>query len=320
MDRRPKGKGRHKTCEEMEKMDRLSHLSLFVACAETGSFSRAAEQFGRTPSAVTKAIGQLEGSLGTRLFERTTRSMALTEAGQLYLDSAREVLARMHETAEEITQLQHSLRGGLRVTAPLAFGSAFLNDACTDFLDRHPELRLQVDLSDSYVDMLDGRYDLALRMGHSNLPGLIVRPLAENRLVLCASPAYLAQRGAPQHPEELLAHDRLMYWHPALDTHWWFERGGERLSIPREGRLVSDNHELLLAACLKGRGVMPCPLWSAWPYLRDGRLVSVLDDYRFDPDAFGQQILAVYPSHRRATRKILAFIEHLEAVLGQIGS
>ena len=177
-----------------------------------------------------------------------------------------------------------------------------------------------MDLSDSYVDMLDGRYDLALRMGHSNLPGLIVRPLAENRLVLCASPAYLAQRGAPQHPEELLAHDRLMYWHPALDTHWWFERGGERLSIPREGRLVSDNHELLLAACLKGRGVMPCPLWSAWPYLRDGRLVSVLDDYRFDPDAFGQQILSVYPSHRRATRKILAFIEHLEAVLGQIGS
>ncbi len=320
MAKRPKAKGRHKTCEEMEKMDRLSHLSLFVACAETGSFSRAAEQFGRTPSAVTKAIGQLESSLGTRLFERTTRSMALTEAGQLYLDSAREVLARMHETAEEITQLQHSLRGGLRVTAPLAFGSAFLNDACTDFLDRHPELRLQVDLSDSYVDMLDGRYDLALRMGHSNLPGLIVRPLAENRLVLCASPAYLAQRGAPQHPEELLAHDRLMYWHPALDTHWWFERGGERLSIPREGRLVSDNHELLLAACLKGRGVMPCPLWSAWPYLRDGRLVSVLDDYRFDPDAFGQQILAVYPSHRRATRKILAFIEHLEAVLGQIGS
>lgn len=300
-------------------MDRLSHLALFVACAETGSFSRAAEQFGRTPSAVTKAIGQLESSLGARLFERTTRSMALTEAGQLYLDSAREVLARLHETAEEIGQLQQSLRGALRITAPLAFGSAFLNEVCADFLVLHPQLRLQVDLGDSYVDLLDGRYDLALRLGHSNLPGLIVRPLAENRLVLCASPDYLARRGEPQWPAELAEHDRLTYWHPALDTRWWLERDGERFSVPREGRLVSDNHELLLAACLKGRGLMPCPLWSAWPYLRDGRLRSVLDAYRFDPDAFGQQILAVYPSHRRATRKILAFIEHLQTALRDRG-
>ncbi|MBB1605005.1 MULTISPECIES: LysR substrate-binding domain-containing protein [unclassified Pseudomonas] len=300
-------------------MDRFSSLALFVACAETGSFSRAAEQLGKTPSAVTKAIGQLEASLGARLFERTTRSMALTEAGQLYLDSAREVLARMHETAEEIGQLQHSLRGSLRITAPLAFGAAFLNDVCADFLNQHPQLRLQVDLSDSYVDLLDGRYDLALRLGHSNLPGLIVRPLVENRLVLCASPEYLARRGEPRHPLELAEHDRLTYWHPALDTRWWLERDGERFSILREGRLSSDNHELLLAACLKGRGLMPCPLWSVQPYLRDGRLRSVLEDYHFDPDAFGQRILAVYPSHRRATRKILAFIEHLEEALRQLG-
>ncbi|MDF3932238.1 LysR family transcriptional regulator [Pseudomonas citronellolis] len=299
-------------------MDRFSSLTLFVACAETGSFSRAAEQLGKTPSAVTKAIGQLEANLGARLFQRTTRSMALTEAGQLYLDSAREVLARMHEATEEIAQLQQSLRGKLRVTAPLAFGAAFLNDLCAEFLDRHPDLRLQMDLSDSYVDLLDGRYDLALRLGHSNLPGLIVRPLAQNRLVLCASPAYLARRGTPQHPDELAAHDRLTYWHPALDSRWWLERDGQRFSSPREGRLVSDNHELLLAACLKGHGLMPCPLWSALPFLRDGRLRSVLDDYHFDPDAFGQQILAVYPSHRRATRKILAFIEQLESALRRL--
>ncbi|WP_263260711.1 LysR family transcriptional regulator [Pseudomonas sp. RIT-PI-S] len=300
-------------------MDKLSGLNLFVACAETGSFSRAAEQLSKSPSAVTKAIGQLEATLGTRLFERTTRSMALTEAGHLYLERAREVLSRMHEIHEEIGQLQQSMRGTLRVTAPVAFGAAFLNEVCTSFLDAHPNMRLQVDLSDAYVDLLDGRYDLALRLGHCDLPGLIARPLAHNRIVICASAGYLARRGRPERPADLAAHDRLNYRHPALDTRWWLERDGQRYSTPGCGRLVSDNHDLLVAACLKGHGLLPFPLWGAQPYLSSGQLCSVLDDYYFDPDAFGLRILAVYPSHRRATRKIHAFIEQVEQALRGLG-
>lgn len=197
-------------------MDKFSSLTMFVASAETGSFSRAAERLGKTPSAVTKAIGLLESELGARLFERTTRSMSLTEAGQLYLDGAREVLERMRETTEEIAQLQHSLRGVLRITAPLLFGPAFLDQACADFLALHPDVRLQVDLSDSYLDLLDGRYDLALRMGNSDLPGLIAQPLAESRIAVCASPLYLARRGTPQHPREVIEHDCLIYRHPEI--------------------------------------------------------------------------------------------------------
>lgn len=300
-------------------MDRFSSLAMFVASAETGSFSRAAEQLGKTPSAVTKAVGQLEIEVGARLFERTTRSMSLTEAGQLYLDGAREVLARMRETTEEIAQLQHSLRGVLRITGPLIVGPVFLDQACAEFLDLHPDVRLQVDLSDSYVDLLDGRYDLALRMGNSDLPGLIAQPLAESRLAMCASPAYLERRGTPRHPSEIPEHDCLVYRHPALDDRWWFDVEGERFSTPRTGRLNSDNQAVLLTACLAGHGLLPCPRWSVLEHLRSGRLVTVLDDYFFEPDTFGAQILAVYPSNRRATRKIHAFIEHLREYLRRDG-
>ncbi|MCP8464447.1 LysR substrate-binding domain-containing protein [Pseudomonas sp. ZM23] len=296
-------------------MDKFSSLEMFVASAETGSFSRAAERLGKTPSAVTKAIGLLEIELGARLFERTTRSMSLTEAGQLYLDGAREVLARMRETTEEIAQLHHSLRGVLRITGPLIVGPVFLDQACAEFLEQNPDVRLQVDLSDSYLDLLDGRYDLALRMGNSNLPGLIAQPLAQSRIALCASPAYLARRGVPQHPREVAEHDCLVYRHPALDDRWWFEVDGERYSTPRSGRLSSDNQAVLLTACLAGHGLLPCPRWSVLEHLRSGRLVTVLDDFFFEPDTFGAQILAVYPSNRRATRRIHSFIEHLRAFL-----
>lgn len=300
-------------------MDKFNSLEMFVASAETGSFSRAAERLGKTPSAVTKAIGVLESELGARLFERTTRSMSLTEAGQLYLDSAREVLERMRETTEEIAQLQHSLRGVLRITGPLIVGPVFLDQACAEFLDLNPDVRLQVDLSDSYVDLLDGRYDLALRMGNSDLPGLIAQPLGESRLALCASPSYLARRGTPQHPRDIIQHDCLIYRHPALDDRWWFDVQGERFSTQRHGRLNSDNQAVLLTACLAGHGLLPCPRWSVLEHLRSGRLVTVLDDFFFEPDTFGAQILAVYPSNRRATRRIQAFIEHLRDFLQRSG-
>lgn len=296
-------------------MDKLNSLQLFVISAELGSFSRAAEHLGRTPSSVAKSVGQLEEVVGARLFERTTRSMALTEAGQLYLETARDVLERMRESEEEIAQLHHSLKGRLRINGPLAFGRPFLNGACASFLQKHPDMRLQVDLSDAYVDMLDGRYDLALRLGHSDLPGLIAQSVGESRVVFCASPAYLARCGKPERPEQLVEHECLVYRHPALGESWLIERGGEQLLLPRSGRLNSDNQELLLEACLAGQGILPSPYWSVLPYLRDGRLQTLLDDCHFDPKALGSELLAVYPSTRRATRKIIAFIEHLRDYL-----
>ncbi|WP_137820266.1 LysR family transcriptional regulator [Pseudomonas sp. 2FG] len=298
-------------------MDKLGALSMFVATAEHGSFSRAAEQLGKTPSALTKAVSHLEAELGAQLFERSTRRTALTEAGRLYLETARQVLQRLHDAGEEIGQLQHGLHGHLRLTAPLAFGRAFLDEACAGFLAAHSQIKLRVDLCDAFVDLVEGGYDLALREGRSDLPGLIAKPLGQNRIVLCASPAYLAANPAAVSPETFDRHQWLIYRHPALDqNYWWLSLAGMRLRVPQPAaRLQSDNYDLLLANTLMGAGLHSCPLWSVKPYLESGQLLQVMTEYDFDPDAFGPLILAVYPSHRRATRKVQAFIDHLAAFL-----
>lgn len=302
-------------------MDKLSALSMFVATAEHGSFSRAAEQLGKTPSALTKAVSHLEAELGAQLFERSTRRTALTEAGRLYLDTARQVLQRLHDAGEEIGQLKHGLHGNLRLTAPLAFGRAFLDEACAGFLAEHPQIRLRVDLCDAFVDLADGGYDLALREGRSDLPGLIAKPLGRNQIVLCASPAYLAANPTPVSPTTFARHQWLIYHHPALDqSYWWLAHNGVRLRMARpQARLESDNYDLLLANTLLGAGLHACPLWSVKPYLETGQLLRVMAEYDFDPDAFGPLILAVYPSHRRATRKVQALIDYLAAFCARCG-
>ncbi|WP_372875111.1 LysR family transcriptional regulator [Pseudomonas sp.] len=302
-------------------MDKLSALSMFVATAEHGSFSRAAEQLDKTPSALTKAVSHLEAELGAQLFERSTRRTALTEAGRLYLETARQVLQRLHDAGEEIGQLKHGLHGHLRLTAPLAFGRAFLDEACAGFLAEHPQICLRVDLCDAFVDLAEGGYDLALREGRCDLPGLIAKPLGRNQIVLCASPAYLATNPLPVTPQTFDRHQWLLYQHPALDQHYrWISLNGVRLRSPvPRARLESDNYDLLLANCLMGAGLHACPLWSVKPYLETGQLLRLMAEYDFDPDAFGPLILAVYPSHRRATRKVQAFIDYLAAFCDRCG-
>jgi DNA-binding transcriptional LysR family regulator len=170
--------------------------------------------------------------------------------------------------------------------------------------------------------LLESGYDLALREGHDDLPGLIARVVGSNRLALCGSPDYLARKGLPVNPQTLEQHEWLLYQHPLLSREfWWAERDGQRLSLaqPATPRLRSDNYDLLLASALAGRGLLHTPLWSAAPYIADGRLVRVMADYEIDPDTFGPHILAVYPSHRRATAKVVAFIDYISAFLAERG-
>ena len=298
-------------------MDKLSALTMFVTAAELGNFSRAAGQLGKTPSALTKAVAHLEQELGARLFERSTRRMALTEAGQIYLEGARQALEHLREAADEVDQLQSELRGSLRLSAPPSFGPAFLNQVCIGFLRAHPQIRLQVDLNEAFVDLVEGGYDLSLRDGPIDLPGVIARPLTENRILLCASPDYLQRKPLPVHPETFSEHDWLIYRHPALNRHyWWMRLGEQRLRIEQPTpRLASDNYDFLLAHLLAGQGLQFCPQWSAAPYLASGELVQLLPEYLLEPDSFGPWVHALYLSHRRSTRKVRAFIEHLGAVL-----
>ncbi len=302
-------------------MDKLSALTMFVATAEYGSFSRAAEQLGKTPSALTKAVGHLESELGVRLFERTTRRMALTEAGHIYLEGARQALMQLQLAGEEVDQLQHELRGTLRLTAPPSFAPAFLNEVCCRFMDAHPQVRLEVDLNDAFVDLIDGGYDLALRDGPTDLPGLIARPLTENRVLLCASPAYLARKGLEVSLETFDRHDWLVFRHPLLHRHfWWLRLGEERIRLQQPvPKLASDNYDFLLACLLAGQGLQFLPQWSAAPYLERGELVRLLPEYFLEPDAFGPWVHVLYLAHRRRTRKVRVFIEMLEGYLREKG-
>ncbi|UVM20031.1 LysR family transcriptional regulator [Pseudomonas wadenswilerensis] len=298
-------------------MDKMTALTMFVAAADHGSFSRAAEHLGKTPSAITKAIAQLESELGTLLFERTTRRMALTEAGQIYLEGARQALMQLQLAGEEVDQLQHALRGSLRITAPPAFGPAFLSQVCSRFMAEYPQVRLEVDLNDNNDDLVDGGYDLALRDGPTDLPELIAQPLLENRVMLCASPAYLARKGMDVTLDNYAQHDWLILRHPQLSrSFWWVESEGQSIRLRQPvPRLASDNYDLLLTCLLEGQGVQFVPHWSAAPYLERGELVELMAGLWRAQSAFGPWVHVLYLPHRRNTRKVRVFIDALKAYL-----
>ncbi|MGH8345527.1 MAG: LysR family transcriptional regulator, partial [Pseudomonas sp.] len=268
-------------------MDKMSALTMFVATAEQGNFSRAADLLGKTPSALTKAVAQLEEELGTRLFDRTTRRMALTEAGRIDLEGARQALMQLQLATEDVEQLQHELRGDLRITAPPSFAPAFLNQVCCRFLTAHPQVKLEVDLSDNFEDPVDGGYDLALRDGPIDLPGVIAQPVVENQMLLCASPAYLARKGEDVSLDNYQQHDWLIFRHPLLNRHfWWVKQDEQRIRLAQPTpRVASDNYDFLLACLLDGQGLQFIPQWSAAPYLARGELVELMPQYWREPSA-----------------------------------
>ncbi|AOK48549.1 MULTISPECIES: LysR family transcriptional regulator [unclassified Burkholderia] len=300
----------------MRRIDLLSALETFVCAVDEGSLSQAARRLAKTPSAVTKAIAGLEETLGVQLLERTTRKLVLTEGGRLYLATATDVLRRLADGARQLSEHDDEPRGLLRVTAAHSFGHAILAPLCLPFTRAFPRVRIELSLSDHYVDIVGEGYDLALRMGNYDLPSQIVKPIGSNRSLLCASPGYLAQRGRPVAPADLARHDCVIYRHPTLANTWAFDRDGTRERIEPKGPLATDNYGLALAATLDGAGILPCPQWSVVDALEAGRLVPLLVEWRFESASFGEErICAAYPSSRRGSTKIRRLVERVEAKL-----
>lgn len=300
-------------------MDQLSAILMFVTTAERGSFTSAAASLGKTTSALTRAVTHLETELGTRLFERSTRRIALTEAGHIYLETARHVLIQLQQAQDDIAHLQQEMWGTLRVVAPPSFAPAFLNEVCNRFLGQYPKMRLEVDLTEKFLDLMEGSYDLAIRDGPIEQPDVIARPLTANRILLCASPVYLKRNPVDVLPQTFDQHDWLTFRHPALNPHyWWLINNGERQRIAQPApRLASDNYDFLFAALLAGMGLQFCPKWSAAPYLRRGELVHLLPHLEPDSAQFGAKLHVIYSAHRRHTRKHIAFIQCLSDYLDE---
>src|ERR671922_1391932 len=227
-------------------MDRLAAIQVFAQVVETGSFAKAAERLGLSTSATSRHVAELEAHLQTRLLNRTTRRVSLTESGRAFYERVVQLLADLEEAEQEAARAAVVPRGTIRLTTSVNFGVRHLAPAIADFLAQHAEVRFDVSLSDRFVDLVEEGFDLAVRIGAAGSENVVARKLGETRLVPCASPAYLAAHGAPRVPEDLAAHNCFTYEYVTPRHLWRFRDGeGKERSVRVSGRLHSNNGDLL---------------------------------------------------------------------------
>mgnify|MGYP006271823903 FL=1 len=294
-------------------MDRLAAIEAFVQVAETGSFSEAARRLRASKSVISRQVSTLEAELGARLFHRTTRSLTLTEAGQGYFSRVGQILTDLEEANLAVTQLQSAPRGKLRINAPMSFGFLHLASALPDFMARYPEVELDVSMTDRFVDLVDEGFDVAVRIAALQDSSLIARRLAPIRLAVCASPAYLKQKGEPRDPQDLHAHTCILNSNMATAQEWKFMgRDGKPLAVKVESKISINNGDAMRIAALGGLGLTILPTFIVGRDLQSGALVSVLSEYLAQPLA----LHALYPHARHLSPKVRAFVDFLAERFG----
>ncbi len=289
-------------------MDRLSEMDAFVQVIDQGGFTEAAKKLGISKSAVSKHIAALESRLAVRLLNRTTRRVSPTEIGLAYYDRAKTVLKDAAEADDMVTAMQSAPRGALRVSAPVSFGITHLSGAVAAFLEAYPEVEIHLVLDDRFVEIVAEGFDLAIRIGALSDSSLRVRKLAESRMLLVASPAYIAANGMPASLDALPQHRLLHYSNLSTGNVWRLRttKGQER-QIRVGGRLTANNGEALRRSAEAGLGIALQPAFIIGDAVRSGRLVEVLPDYPLE--TLG--IHAVYPPGRFTQPKLRVFIDFL---------
>ncbi|HEX2541396.1 MAG TPA: LysR family transcriptional regulator [Caldimonas sp.] len=291
-------------------MDRLRRLEIFVKVVDAGSFAQAARLLLITPSAVSHAIGELEREMGLVVFYRTTRQLRLSAEGAELLPHARDVLERMRLLDGTRKPQRGRATGTLRVAVPSGIARHILMPALPRFIERHPDVQIEMINSGSVIDMHVSGADLNFRIGPMNDSGLIARPLAQFRFGVYASPGYLARRGTPHHPRDLGAHRTLIHKPPQSATikpwdQWTYERPGDSGVVQVAHHLVTDDREALLEAALAGAGVFRIGMFA--PHLlSSGRLVRVLADWQWPG---GPPFHVLYRRSTNPPRRITAFVE-----------
>ncbi|GAB3258950.1 LysR family transcriptional regulator [Chitinimonas naiadis] len=289
----------------MKYHDRYAEIQAFVSIAKLASFGAAAAQLGLTSSATSRKLQALEARLGVRLLQRTTRRVTLTEAGLQYLQHCERWLQELDDADAALADLQGHVRGRLRASVPSNFGRLHVVPALPDFLAAYPELDLDLDFNDRYLDLVEAHIDVAIRIGRLDDSQLVARKLADNRRLLAASPDYLARHGMPQHPAELTRHSCLHFSLYSEGEFWRLHKDAETQEIHVKGRLRANYGEALVEAAEAGYGILQSATFIIGPALRAGRLVEVLPDWHIAPSA----IWAVYPSGRFLAPKVRAFID-----------
>lgn len=294
-------------------MDRFTALNVFRQVVDLGSFAAAARHLGLSPAAVSKNIHELEAHLSVRLLHRTTRRMSLTEAGSRYHEQVVRILDDLQEADGSLGPLQTTPRGTLRVSAPMSFSLIRLAQAIPRFLERYPELSLDLQLEDRRIDIVKEGFDLALR-GSDRLEdsSLVARELMTLHHVLCAAPEYFARHGVPEDPDDLRRLECVQFTLSGHAGEWSFQRAGQQRRVPVRGRYKVNSSLALCAALRAGHGVSLVPEIYVREDLARGSLQAVLRDWTPSET----RLYAVYPSRRHLQAKVRAFMDFLVQELG----
>jgi DNA-binding transcriptional LysR family regulator len=296
-------------------MDRLREMEIFVRVVETGSFSAAGRDFNLGQPSVSKTVAALEERLGARLLVRSTRQLTPTEAGTAFYERASRVIAEANEAEAAAQGAGAGLEGRLRISSPVTFGRLHVVPALGAFLDANPNVRLELVMDDRMVDLVAENIDAALRLGTLTDSALRARRLAQTDRVVVASPAYLARKGVPMAPADLLEHHGIVYGQHSGGQERVFRRGLSEASIRIQTRLTLSAAEGVREAVLAGQGFAISSRWMFAPELANGEVVPVLQEWTLPP----MELWVIYPSGRLTSSKARAFIEWFEGTIRKLG-
>jgi len=288
-------------------MSRYEELENFVRIVEAGSITAAASQMRIAKSAVSRRLKELEARLGTQLLKRSTRKLVLTDSGQALYQRAIPLLSDWEETEAEASEDRTGLKGRLRISAPLSFGIAHLSPTIIDFMTHHPRVQIDVDYTDRFVDLTSEGFDIALRIGNLSDSTLVARKLANISTVVVASPDLIEKSRPPKRPNDLSTIRECTYGHRTINAWHYTGPDGSRGEIELETGMIATNGELLRDAAVAGLGVLKIPRFIVYKNIKDGSLIELLPDYRWEALA----LYAVYPPTRYLSARARAYIDFL---------
>lgn len=297
-------------------MDKLTSMNVFVRVAKAGSFASGARDLGISRAMATKHIMQLENNLGIRLFNRTTRSLSLTEVGAAYLERCQQLLMDVDEMESAVTHMQTDARGVLKISAPPVIGATHIAAAISEFLKLHPDVTVDLILQSHLADVVDDGIDMAIYLGSLHDTSLVARKIASSPLVVCGSPDYFKKYGIPEKPEDLHAHSCLVNWAIEPREQWQFNSAEGSQLVRISGRIQSNVADAIRIAAINDLGLVMLPKYIVGRDIQKGRLQVVLKNYTRVP----LDVHAVYPHRRYLSAKVRMFLDFLQAWLpGQVG-
>lgn len=292
-------------------MDRIDSMRLFVRVAELGSFSAVAQQMNIERSVVTRKVAALEAHLGAKLLARSTRRLSLTSAGAPYLEKCREILSLVEAAEADLTENRQAPRGHIRITLPFSFGIHQLMPMFGGFMAENPEISLELDFNDRRANLIEGGFDLAIRITDRLGPGDVARKIGSSKGVVVASSEYLKHHGNPKHPSELIKHECFGYL-LAARSGWAFIIDGEMQWFPISGRLEANSGDALLVTTMSGLGISNAPTFIVEQHVRQGKLEILFP--KFVTPEMG--IYAVFPSNRYVPHRVRSLVEYLAQRIG----